>query len=75
MECGKLSPTTDTERSRTMSLETRHTEKNLLFQLLKAKVTKDYETITENLIAIMEPEDVELVKKQVADWEKRTHTK
>ena len=54
-----------------MSVEIRHTEKNILFQLLRAKITGDWETVTDNLMATMEPEDVELVQKQVAEWEKK----
>ena len=54
-----------------MSIETRHTEKNILFQLLKAQITGDWETVADNLMAIMEPEDVELVQKRIAEWEKK----
>ena len=54
-----------------MSVETRHTEKNILFQLLIARIKGDWETVTDNLMATMEPEDVELVQKRVAEWEKK----
>ena len=54
-----------------MSVETRHMEKNLLFQLLRARVTGDLDTAIDNLEATMEPEDVELVKKKIAEWEAR----
>ena len=50
-----------------MSIETRHTEKNILFKLLRIKDIEDLQEVIANLIATMEPEDVELVKKQVAD--------
>jgi hypothetical protein len=53
-----------------MSVETRHTEKNLLFSLLQIKDMKDVKLAIARLIATMEPEDVELVKKQIMDLEK-----
>ncbi|MDR1664093.1 MAG: hypothetical protein LBR83_04115 [Clostridiales bacterium] len=53
-----------------MSVETRHTEKNILFQLLKAADAGDLQEIIFNLCATMEPEDVELVKKQFEDYKR-----
>jgi len=57
-----------------MALETRHTEKNLLFSLLKAQKynpvlaqAKEMKEIVLQLKATMEPEDVELVLKQIAE--------
>jgi len=50
-----------------MSLETRHTEKSLLFQLLMAKEPKDIELVILHLMATMEPNDVELVQKRVKE--------
>ena len=46
-------------------IETRHTEKNLLFTLLRAKDMKDIKLAIIQLEATMEPEDVELVKKKI----------
>ena len=49
-----------------MSIETRHTEKNLLYMLLKAQncaeKPNDFDDIIHQLTAVMEKEDVELVK-------------
>ncbi|MCL2054856.1 MAG: hypothetical protein FWG90_10555 [Oscillospiraceae bacterium] len=53
-----------------MSLETRHTEKNILFMLLTAETSQDFDKLIKNLMAIMEPEDVELVQKRVAEYKK-----
>jgi len=50
-----------------MSVETRHTEKNILFWLLKAETFEDIKDIIANLMATMEPEDVELVMKRLAE--------
>ena len=50
-----------------MSVETRHTEKNILYKLLRCENFSDLEDVIANLIATMEPEDVELVKAQVAE--------
>jgi hypothetical protein len=50
-----------------MGLETRHTEKNILFQLLTAETPRDIDTVVMNLMATMEPEDVELVQKRAAE--------
>ncbi|MDR1663835.1 MAG: hypothetical protein LBR83_02805 [Clostridiales bacterium] len=50
-----------------MSVETRHTEKSILYKLLTIEDMDDLDDIIYNLIATMEPEDVELVKKQVAE--------
>ncbi len=53
-----------------MSIETRHTEKNILFKLLQIKDIKELKHVIANLMATMEPEDVELVKKQLMELEK-----
>lgn len=58
-----------------MSVETRHTEKSLLFLLLKAEETGDWASVLHQLIATMEPEDVELVKQQIAEWAKKSAAK
>ena len=58
-----------------MSIETRHTEKSILFQLLKAKTIEDYETVTQSLIATMEPEDAELVQKRVSELDSKRKNK
>jgi len=57
-----------------MSLETRHTEKNILFMLLEAlksdpklAESKSFKKIISQLEATMEPEDVQLVLKKIAD--------
>ena len=57
-----------------MSLETRHTEKNILFMLLEAKKSdpkleesKSFKKIITQLEATMEPEDVQLVQKKISD--------
>ena len=50
-----------------MSLETRHTEKSILYKLLRCKELKDFNDVINGLIATMEPEDVKLVKAQVAE--------
>jgi hypothetical protein len=52
-----------------MSVETRHTEKTILYSLLRAKTLADYEDATNQLMATMEPEDVELVQKRIAEIE------
>ena len=57
-----------------MSLETRHTEKNMLFMLLTAKTLVDIDKVIINLMATMEPEDVELVQKRVAEYKKMTNS-
>jgi len=44
-----------------MSEEIRHTEKNLLIQLLRAKDMKDLIKVRTNLMGVMEPEDVKVV--------------
>jgi len=49
-----------------MALETRHTEKSLLYALLQMKqglVSQDY--VIAQLVAQMEPEDVKLVKQSL----------
>jgi hypothetical protein len=45
-------------------IETRHTEKTLLFQLFEARDTGNLERAIDTLIAAMEPEDVKLVEQQ-----------
>jgi len=50
-------------------IETRHTEKNLLFTLLRAKDMNDIKMAIIQLEATMEPEDVELVKKKIYEVE------
>ena len=57
-----------------MALEAKHTEKLMLFTVLKAQkenpklaAIKEIKDIILMLKAIMEPEDVELVLQQVAD--------
>lgn len=56
-----------------MSLETRHKEKEILFKLLRLEEsirnTKQVKELIGELIATMEPEDVELVKNQVKNLE------
>ena len=59
-----------------MALETRHTEKNILFSLLKAQKeepllagSKEIKSIVLQLKATMEPEDVEIVLKRTAELE------
>jgi len=54
-----------------MELEMRHTEKSIPFQLFRAKETGDVDLVISQLIATMEPEDVELVKKQIDDLKKK----
>lgn len=52
-----------------MSVETRHTEKTLLFNLLLMSHGKlDLKMTLSQLLATMEPEDVELVEKRVAEF-------
>ena len=49
-----------------MAMETRHTEKNMLFALLQMKhglVSQDY--VIAQLMAQMEPEDVKLVQQSI----------
>jgi len=60
-----------------MALETRHTEKNLLFMLLelqnsdkKFKESKKLKKIIAQLKATMEPEDVKLVQKEIMELAK-----
>ena len=55
-----------------MALETRHTEKQILFNLLMAlyrepqlKDSKEIGYIIKSLKAVMEPEDVALVQEQI----------
>ncbi|MDR1663582.1 MAG: hypothetical protein LBR83_01490 [Clostridiales bacterium] len=54
-----------------MSVETRHKEKEFLFKLLSldadARSNKSIKLMTRELIATMEPEDVELVKLQIKE--------
>ena len=50
-----------------MSVETRHTEKSILFSLLCVENIEDVKRVISHLIATMEPEDVELVKAQIAE--------
>jgi hypothetical protein len=50
-----------------VAIELRHTEKNILFKLLSCESFGDVEVVILNLIATMEPEDVEQVKKQVTE--------
>ena len=59
-----------------MALETRHTEKSLLFMLLELqKSSKELENskklkkVIAHLKATMEPEDVKLVQKEIAELE------
>ena len=58
-----------------MSLDKRHTEKNILFDLLRAQALnpalaefREFGDVVYQLIATMEPEDVELVEKRVAEY-------
>ncbi len=57
-----------------MTIETIHREREILFKLLRLRTDlrndKEIREIIGNLIATMEPEDVELVKKQVMELEK-----
>jgi len=55
-------------------LETRHTEKSILFMLLKAQKSdpvlaesRSFREIVSQLEATMEPEDVQLVLKKISD--------
>jgi len=50
-----------------MSVETRHTEKNILFWLLSVENMDDLKRVIANLMATMEPEDVQIVKEQIAE--------
>ena len=61
-----------------MALETRHTQKQLLFNLLMAlyrepelKKSREMGYVIISLKAVMEPEDVALVDKQMTELEKR----
>ena len=58
-----------------MSLDTRHTEKSILFRLLTSKTLEDFEETTIQLMATMEPEDVELVQKRVAELNEKKYKK
>jgi len=60
-----------------MALETRHTEKQLLFNLLKAlhdepelKKSPSIKHTVRSLKAIMEPEDIALVNGQIDELDK-----
>jgi len=57
-----------------MALETRHTEKQLLFNLLKAlhrepelRKSREISDIVRALKAVMEPEDIALVHEQIKE--------
>jgi len=57
-----------------MALETRHTEKLLLFNLLKAlhrepglRSSRELSDVIKLLKAVMEPEDVAMVNEQIAE--------
>jgi len=53
-----------------MSLETRHTEKKLLFSLYQVKKNKlSLDHVIAHLTAQMEPEDVKLVKQTIHELE------
>ncbi|MCL2088915.1 MAG: hypothetical protein FWH14_05490 [Oscillospiraceae bacterium] len=54
-----------------MSIETRHTEKSILFQLLKAMHTGDIASMESSLRATMEPEDVKLVESEFNKWKEK----
>ncbi|MCL2851777.1 MAG: hypothetical protein FWE20_01900 [Defluviitaleaceae bacterium] len=61
-----------------MSLEIRRTEKSIPFDLLRAQALnpsiteiKEINDVLFRLIATMEPEDVDIVEKQVAEYMKR----
>ena len=52
-----------------MSVETRHTEKSMLFQLLKIRSGHgDVNEVIAHITAVMEPMDVELVEKRFNEW-------
>ena len=52
-----------------MALETRHTEKSILFQLLKAqKENRPIEDVIAYLSTTMEQDDVKVVKQGFAEW-------
>jgi len=61
-----------------MSLDVRHAEKTILFRLLRARCLNpiiaeldEINDVIHQLIATMEPVDVELVEKQVEDYMQR----
>ena len=49
----------------------RHFERKMLFQLLKAESFSDTEDVIFNLIATMDPKDVELVQKRIAELKEK----
>jgi len=57
-----------------MALETRHTQKQLLFNLLKALhrepelgKSREFRDVIRSLKAVMEPEDIAMVNEQIAE--------
>ena len=52
-------------------LETRRNDRNFLFQLYKIENGGCIEDAIANMQALMEPEDVKLVKHEFAEWEKK----
>jgi len=52
--------------------ETRHTERTILFQLLRAKdENNDIDSVIANLKATMEADDVKLVQQEYDQWKKK----
>ena len=58
-----------------MAIETRHTEKSLLYSLLCVENLDDIDGVISHLMATMEPEDVELVEKRVAEMKVKRKNK
>ena len=52
-------------------IDTRHDERDMLFSLLVARATNDFDTLIERVIAKMEDEDVKRVEGRFAEWEKK----
>jgi len=63
-----------------MSIDNRHTEKSILFDILRAQALnpslaeiREFRDLAFQLIATMGPEDVELVKLQIVEYMKGIH--
>jgi hypothetical protein len=54
------------------AIDTRHDERNILFQVLVAKHNNDFDTLLMNLMAKMEKDDVKDVTELFEQWKKQT---
>jgi len=52
-------------------IDTRHDERNLLFQVLIARHYNDFDMLVANIMAKMEKDDVDAVMQRFGEWKQK----